>query len=271
MPSDNPLISVIMASHNNEKTIEEAIEGVAKQSYGNFELILIDDGSTDQTRIIMEKLVMESPDIRFMCNSLNIGKPLSINLGVLVSRGEFFAIADADDVWVEDKLEKQIKILQTDRKIDVLGGQLIRFGDWGVSSFPTRLPLSNREIHKLFNRGIMAINNPTAVIRKSAFLSVGGHKGYFRRNEDFDLFLRMHKNGNVFRNMEDTLIKYRTKSKIQPFDYWIKTEIGRQEILISNSNRLIRVFPILKLPFIVKDFMRLGMIFVFLWLMELNA
>jgi len=271
MPSENINISVIMACFNNEETVEEAVQAVLKQSYRNFELILIDDGSTDQTGIILDKIAKENSSIRFVRNSRNIGKPLSVNLGVLISSGEYFAIADGDDLWFHDKLERQVGILLSDIEIDVLGGQLIRFGDWGESHHPTKLPLSNFEIHRLFSRGIMAVNNPTAVIRKSAFLSVGGHKGYFRRNEDFDLFLRMYKNGMVFRNMEEILIKYRTKSRIQKWNYWLRTEIGRQEILISNSNRLIRFFPILKLPIIIRDFIRLGIIFIYLRIKESNA
>lgn len=271
MSTESLKISVIMASYNNEKTVEEAVKAVEQQSYRNFEIILIDDGSTDQTGIIMEKLVAKNSNIRLIRNSSNIGKPLSMNVGVLISVGEYFAIADADDLWLQDKLEKQVRILQVDNKIDVLGGQLVRFGDWGESNYPTKLPNTNLEIHKLFKRGVMAINNPTAVIRKSAFLSVGGHKGYFRRNEDFDLFLRMHKNGNVFKNMDDILIKYRTNGRIQSLNYWIKTEIGKQEILISNSNRLIRIFPFVKAPIIIRDFFRLGIVFFYLWLKDSNV
>jgi glycosyltransferase involved in cell wall biosynthesis len=253
-----------MASFNNESTIEAAIDGIMKQTFKDFELILINDGSTDQTKKIMEKMANNNPSIHFINNSVNIGKSLSVNLAVLRSKSEFFAIADGDDIWLPDKLEIQMAILQKEQSIDVLGGQLIRFGDWGHASSPTKLPLVNSEIHEYFKRGVMAINNPTAIIRKSSFLSIGGYRGVVRRVEDFDLFIRMHEKGMVFKNLEDTLVKYRTMSKIQPFAYWIRHELDRQEILWRNSNLFLFLFPFIRLPVVIRDFVRMSLIYFYL-------
>ena len=252
-----PFFSVLLSSYNNDQTVEEAIEAVLNQNFRNFELILVNDGSTDLTGNIMKRFADSFDFIHLINNKVNIGKPLSINLAALKSSGQYLAIADADDVWFYDKLAIQSRELITHPEIDVLGGQLIRFGEWGSSKLPTSLPLSNLEISRSFRRGRMAINNPTSVIRRELFFKVGGHRGYFRRNEDLDLFLRMFKMGVEFKNLPSVLIRYRTSTPIQSFKYWVTVENGRHQILIANSSIFSRAFPAVFLPRIILDYIRL--------------
>ena len=263
-----PFFSVIMSSFNNFDTVEMAIKSVLCQNYKDFELILINDGSTDATGSIMAGYAQSYSFVTYFSNNVNIGKPLSINLGVLHARGHYICIADADDIWRGNKLAIQSKVLLENPEIDVLGGQVQRFGLWGKSRIPTSLPLTNLEIHRKFRKGIMAINNPTVAIRTECFLFCGGHRGYFRRNEDFDLFLRMHRLGYNFRNVENILTDYRTKTAIQPLKYWLLAEFGRQEILLANAGKIRRIFPIISLPKIIFDLFRLILIFVVLSLKE---
>ena len=117
----------------------------------------------------------------------------------------------------------------------------------------------------------MAINNPTAVIRKSSFLSAGAHRGYFLRTEDFDLFLRMNKLGFTFANLPEVLIEYRTTSRIQTLRYWSKAEFGKQQILLANSSRLLRVFPLLRLPMILRDLLKLIVAYFKMQIRERNV
>jgi glycosyltransferase involved in cell wall biosynthesis len=269
--SEIPFFSVIMCSHNNAATVDAAIQSILNQSFRNYELLLIDDGSTDQTGTIMSHYASRFPGISFLENLKNIGKPLSMNLGVLSARGEYIAIADADDIWLSEKLSRQFDYLLKYPGTDVLGGQLIRFGEWGKSHNPTELPLKNSVISDSFKRGQMAINNPTAVIRKSSFLSAGAHRGYFLRTEDFDLFLRMNKLGFTFANLPEVLIEYRTTSRIQTLRYWSKAEFGKQQILLANSSRLLRVFPLLRLPMILRDLLKLIVAYFKMQIRERNV
>jgi len=268
--SYEPFFSVLMSSFNNSDTIEMAIESVLAQNYKNFEFILINDGSTDDTGSIMRRYAETYSFITFFSNRVNIGKPLSINLGVLMAHGQYICIADADDIWRSNKLLIQFKVLMENPEIDILGGQLLRFGTWGKSNVATSLPLTNMEIHRKFKKGIMGINNPTVAIRTEAFLLCGGHRGYFKRNEDFDLFLRMHKLGFNFRNVENILIDYRTSSMLQPIKYWILVEIGRQEIRLANSSKFTRAFPIIILPRLLMDSIKLIAIYFILKTKELS-
>lgn len=263
-----PFFSVLLSSYNNNETIEEAIEAILNQSFKNFELILVNDGSTDLTSGIMKKFADSFNFIHVMNNQVNLGKSMSLNMAALMSSGKYLAIADADDIWNVDKLEIQSRELIINPEIDVVGGQLIRFGEWGTSNLPTSLPLSNLEISRSFRRGKMAINNPTSVIRRESFLRAGGYRGIFRRNEDLDLFLRMHKMGAQFKNLPNVLIRYRTNAPIQSFQYWVKNEFDRWEILLANASRLSRIFPVIFLPRIVRDSIRMVATFFIMKVME---
>ena len=255
--SPKPFFSVLLSSYNNDETIAEAIEAILNQSFQNFELILVNDGSTDLTSGIMKEFADSFDFVHFINNQINIGKSMSLNMAALMSSGEYLAIADADDIWNVDKLEIQSQELIVNPEIDVVGGQLIRFGEWGISNVPTSLPLSNLEITRSFRKGKMAINNPTSAIRRESFLRVGGYRGYFRRTEDLDLFIRMYKMGAHFKNLPNVLIRYRTNTPIQSFQYWVKAEFGRWEVVIANSSKLSRILPFIFLPRFVRDSIRM--------------
>lgn len=268
--TSEPFFSVLMCSFNNYETVRESINAILNQDFKDFEIILVNDGSTDQTPDVMEEFSNTYDFITYLSFPKNIGKPLSVNWAALKSNGKFLAIADADDIWQKDKLDIQFKELVLKPELDVLGGQLVRFGNWGRSSKSTNLPLTNSEIHKMFERRMMAINNPTVVVKKEAFLNIGGYRGYFRRNEDFDLFYRMHLNGDVFANVSDVLVNYRTESEFQKLNYWIQTEIGKQEIILANSRSFYRFIAILLRPTALFDSVRLAVAYLLLWHRERN-
>src|SRR5919199_5480676 len=104
-----PLISVVIPAYNSEKTIQETIKSVLKQSFKNLELIVIDDGSKDSTFDIVSSF----SDSRLRVFSyLNAGVSASRNRGLAKAAGEFISFLDADDLWTPDKLEAQLKALE---------------------------------------------------------------------------------------------------------------------------------------------------------------
>lgn len=102
------LVSIIMPAFNAEKTIQKSIESILKQSYKNWELIVIDDGSTDDTKEFVERLIKKEKRIRLITNHKNIGCALSRDKGIKASNGRWIAFLDADDLWLPKKLEVQI-------------------------------------------------------------------------------------------------------------------------------------------------------------------
>ncbi|MCK6620001.1 MAG: glycosyltransferase family 2 protein [Calditrichia bacterium] len=128
-----PLVSVITIFFNAEKFIEESIRSVLNQTYNNWELILVDDGSTDGSTEIARAFKRDNdPPIRYFCheNHLNLGTSASRNLGIQMSKGTYIAFIDADDIWVPDKLEIQIKHFHQNPTVGMVYGREKYWYSW---------------------------------------------------------------------------------------------------------------------------------------------
>lgn len=110
MQNDFGLISIIMAAYNAEKTIEQAINSVLSQTYPDFELLVVNDCSTDKTAMLAEAIVKKDDRIRLISNEKNSGVSYTRKHGLEEASGEWVAILDSDDAWAPEKLEKQIKL-----------------------------------------------------------------------------------------------------------------------------------------------------------------
>ncbi|HDY8131511.1 TPA: glycosyltransferase family 2 protein [Vibrio vulnificus] len=108
-----PLVSIIMPAYNAESFIEESIQSVIKQSYTNWELIVVDDNSSDSTRNIVEKLSRVHSNIVFSCNSMGVrGAANARNSGLKIAKGKYIAFLDSDDIWLPKKLSSQIELME---------------------------------------------------------------------------------------------------------------------------------------------------------------
>ena len=106
---EQPLVSVIMPAYNAEKYIGEAISSVLSQTYGNWELFVLDDCATDRTAEIAAGFARSDPRIRLLRNPQNMGVAATRNRGAALAGGEWIALLDSDDIWHSDKLEKQLE------------------------------------------------------------------------------------------------------------------------------------------------------------------
>ena len=106
------LVSIIMPAYNCEKFIEQTINSVLNQSHANWELIIVDDCSTDDSAKIIKKYAVQDKRIRYFKNNRNSGAAVSRNKAIEQATGRFFAFLDSDDLWREDKLKKQIEFMQ---------------------------------------------------------------------------------------------------------------------------------------------------------------
>ena len=107
-----PLVSVVMPAYNAARTIQESIDSVIAQSYEHWELIIIDDHSTDNTMQIAKQATNENTRIRYFANAKNKGVALSRNKGIQEAKGEYVAFLDSDDLWHPDKLKNQIAFMK---------------------------------------------------------------------------------------------------------------------------------------------------------------
>jgi len=114
-----PLVSVLMPSYNHEKFVSEAIESVLNQDFDDLELIIVDDASTDTSRQIIQKYAMADSRVRVILHETNCGIAKTMNDGIAVAKGKFLADTASDDVWMKDKLSKQLAVLESDEDLIV--------------------------------------------------------------------------------------------------------------------------------------------------------
>jgi GT2 family glycosyltransferase len=122
---NEPLVSVVIPVYNVEKYIVEALESIIKQSYRNLEILVIDDASTDNTRSIVALLIKTDPRIQLFINDSNRGIAYTLNRGFQLSKGDFIARMDGDDVSSCERIKKQIHFLQTHPEIHILGTSIL--------------------------------------------------------------------------------------------------------------------------------------------------
>lgn len=128
-----PLVSCIIPFLNSEKFLDEAIDSVLNQTHENWEIILVDDGSKDGSTEVALNYAKENPNKIFYFehkNHQNLGSGVSRNLGIKFSKGEYIAFLDADDIWLPNKLEKQIKILEENPEVGMVFGPHYIWFSW---------------------------------------------------------------------------------------------------------------------------------------------
>jgi glycosyltransferase involved in cell wall biosynthesis len=212
----NPLVSVITCFFNEEKFLEETINSVLSQSYTNWELILVDDGSVDESTLIAQKFARDNPGkVVYIDHEehQNKGVCASRNRGVLVSKGELISLLDADDVWLEDKLRLQVDILGNHRDVGMLCEASKYWYSWADDSKDDVIIQVGCEQDKKYNPTELltvlyplangAAPCPTGIIfRRDAFNKSGGFEEYFTGKyqlyEDQAFLTKMYLQENVF-------------------------------------------------------------------------
>jgi glycosyltransferase involved in cell wall biosynthesis len=184
MNTENPLISVIIPVYNGELYLAEAIESVLAQTYQPVELILIDDGSTDRTAEIARSF---EPPLRYAYQP-NSGVCAARNHGIRLAKGEFLAFLDADDLWVKEKLELQMGVLQQDEQVEAVYAHARQFYSPDLSAeLRARIACNENPLP-----GYMST---LMLIRKETFLRYGEFNPELKVAEQFDWFPRAREKG----------------------------------------------------------------------------
>jgi glycosyltransferase involved in cell wall biosynthesis len=199
------LISVILPVYNSEKYIFEAVQSILYQTYTNFELLILDDGSIDNTISIIENFNDER--IILFKSEKNYGIVHQLNKGIDNCKGEFIARMDADDISHPERFEKQIIFFEDSRNsdIDVLGTDAMKIGDEnGIFEFKNYKP---KQISFLLNFNC-AILHPSVMIRKRIFEKGLRYSENYKFAEDFALWKKID-NGSNISILPEILIDYR--------------------------------------------------------------
>jgi glycosyltransferase involved in cell wall biosynthesis len=203
-----PTISVLMAVYHGQEYLREAIDSIRAQTVGDFEFVIIDDGSTDGSLAILREYESTDQRIRIITRP-NKGLTKSLNEGIAVCRGEFIARMDSDDVALPDRFEKQLNLLRSNPELIAVGGDVMRIDADGSRLNSPRMPITHDEIEAdlLIGKG-GALVHPALMIRRSALVEAGGYREKFKTAQDLDLYLRLARKGKLA-NVPDVVLKYR--------------------------------------------------------------
>lgn len=208
MLKNDPLVSVLMPAYNAERCIAAAIESILKQTFSDFEFIIIDDGSTDRTLSIIQGYSQKDSRVIVLKNEKNLGICSALNRGLENARGIYLARMDADDWSYPERLKLQLDFLQDHPEVVIVGGT-IEVCDQDLRVLNRRsYPLTDEEIRKK----ILQLNpfaHPATFYRLETAKKVGGYNPHLALVEDYDFYFRAGKLGE-FRNLSQILLKLRT-------------------------------------------------------------
>ena len=188
----SPRVSVIIPTYNRAHLIGRSIRSVLNQTYQDFELIVVDDGSTDNTEEVV--LSFGSEKTRYIRHEKNRGAGAARNTGIRVARGEYIAFQDSDDEWYPNRLDEISEFMEDQKDIDFIFsyGKIIKKGDiiGNIGRAPWANDLSKGElVVRLFSGNFIALQ--TVVVRKEKVLEVGGFDERLPSAEDYELWLRL--------------------------------------------------------------------------------
>lgn len=204
----SPLLSVVMAVYNGEKHLHESIDSVLLQTYSRFELIIVNDGSTDESEYIIREYAEKDKRIIYLKNDLNLGQSKTRNKAINIAKGEYIVIVDSDDICLPDRFEKQIMFFEKNPNVDVLGSDYCLFS--GSLKDDCRMVVS-ANAGDIYN-GKPPVHNPTCMIKRSIFYSYGFYDPAYDNAEDAELWFRWFSQDVYFDNISEVLYKKRNHS-----------------------------------------------------------
>lgn len=248
-----PKISALMSVYNNEKYIQESIESILSQSFRDFELIIVNDGSTDNTQKIIDSY--KDNRIRSFCLKKNVGVGKALRYGVSKVRGEYVVKVDGDDINHLSRFQKQNDFLDSHPSVALVKTLVEYFPDNKEVKNSSRYKYCKNVIEKYKNKVITSEDikeklywfcciSHTSIMMRSNILKKINYNGY-RLYEDYDLFYRMNKQGYMMDTLLETLVTIRVSNnsttvrerkdnEFQEIAYEIKKE--EIEKMINNNN-----------------------------------
>lgn len=199
-----PLVSVVMCTYNTEKYIAEAIASILAQTFSNFEFIIWDDGSTDDTRVIVESF--KDDRIKYFYHE-NTGLGMALRLACEKATGKYIARMDSDDISLPDRFEKEIAYLESHQGVILVSTAVKYINEEGVEigrSFPFT---NDRVIKSALLMPSSFIVHPMVMMRRDAYLKAGGYLS-IKKSQDVLFWSRLAKFGSFY-NFATPMGKYR--------------------------------------------------------------
>lgn len=218
----NILVSVITAVYNDEEFIEKSVDSILNQTLSEFEFIIVDDGSTDNTLKILNELSKKDKRVKVISQK-NSGAASARNTAIDAAKGFYIAIQDSDDISSPDRLKKQVDQLLNsgdDNLISCTGYNIIDIDDAVVATH-----------NKIYNditgnvlKGNTSVCHPSMMLAKNLLISVGGYNTFYSKTEDYDLIYRLLEGGAFVDKINECLYSYRmrenSESSMNNGAYW---------------------------------------------------
>ena len=233
--SATPRVTVVMAVFNAARFLREAVASILAQTYREFELIVVDDSSSDDSLSILESF--DDPRIRIIRHHTNLGAALSRNDALAAARGELVAIMDADDVCAPTRLERQLAFLDANPLVGLVGcGIYDNIDVSGAVLYTSYLPEDNETIQQtLVERWCFV--HPSIMFRKALYETVGGYRKAFEPAEDHDFILRILEHCQAH-NLYEPLISYRLNpGGLSVFGHQYINELGEAAMRLAQRRR----------------------------------
>lgn len=207
-----PMASVLMPVYNGARYLRQALDSVLSQTFGDFEFIIVDDGSTDDTPALLADVARRDPRIRVHRLHPNQGIVHALNQGLDRCRGRYVVRMDADDVALPDRLHRQVQFMEDHPHVVAAGGQLTYVDARGVDLGVTRGGDTERSL--LWATPLL---HPTVILRRGALEANGlRYEETFRYAEDYALWLRLSRVGEL-RQLDFPVLKYRVSGDATRF------------------------------------------------------
>ena len=232
----NPKVCVVLPVRNGWPYLPAAVDSVLNQTYRNFELIVIDDGSTDEGRAWLAARALQDDRLRLVANP-GQGLVDALNHGMSLASGPYIARMDADDIAMPERFERQVAFLEANPSIAILGTQTAYMDENGHSiGFPSAYPTDPAQVsHTLAEKGCVLVH-PSIMGRREAILQAGGYRRRTEYAEDYDLWLRLDER-YALANLPQTLLCYRRHPKQISHGVNWRQRLARDVALLSARAR----------------------------------
>lgn len=277
---ENDLVSVLIPSYNHSKYVISAIKSIEQQTYKNIEIIVIDDGSVDDSVKIIEEYCF-GKKIVFIAKKKNSGIADTLNVGLRVARGKYVSVSASDDIWHEQKIQKQVEFLINNQGAKIVFTEGLVIDSDGKVLGP--IIYTARQIKKWYFQDVLLkadLPGMTPMVRMSDITQSGGYSNDFFI-EDFPMWLSLLKNGGYAEVIKENLVLYRIHglnthttlnvkvltAHFNVVKFYSANLPNRQSILsewrLRNANHLARTNKVLALRYIIPVLYRIDDIRLF--------
>jgi glycosyltransferase involved in cell wall biosynthesis len=231
-----PLVSVMMPTYNGAAYLREAIDSILNQTYTGWELIVVDDGSTDETPAILQAYCHQDARIKAY-RIAHGGRGKARNKCLEEASGKYIAVCDSDDISLPNRFKAHVNFLETHPDIGVVSAQILHFD---YQNAPTRLysyPETPEQIKARFDKGKMGVANSASMFRRELIDKVGVYSEECLRAQDLEFFLRVNEVSR-FATLPDDLLLYRNNPNTTTHGVWVRMcKYGRYAVYCRDRFR----------------------------------